>query len=387
MVKRVLLWVLLAGTFSHSWSRTDQKKDTIPIAETPPKMLVNVLFATNHDCELYIDNDWKADVLTSGFKYIKLLPGNYVYRAKSRTSPDELEDSFSVAEGKMNEIFMDLLFVVDENAIQREILKQSLQNPVQRLALNDLKANDELVIKKGINKDLLAAIITSLTGNMIKIKGGSFTMGNNKAPIPDEAEHPVTLNTFFLSKYEITQHQWETIMGYNPSFNRDCATCPVENVSWEETMRFIRRLNVLSSKKFRLPTEAEWEYVARIGGKTEIDRAGGQEEYIKKTAWYFSNSEKKPHPVGLKQSNSSGVFDMTGNVSEWCSDWYGTYYYKEDFNQLNPEGPPLGKEKAIRGGNFKDYSGDRFRPSLRNKKNPVEKSGEIGFRLVMDLTE
>jgi formylglycine-generating enzyme required for sulfatase activity len=161
----------------------------------------------------------------------------------------------------------------------------------------------------------------------------------------------------------------------------------VENISWEEAMVFVRKLNGITGRKFRLPTEAEWEYVARMGGKAEIDKAGGAEAYIRKAAWAFTNSENKTHPVGKKQPNVSGVFVLFGNVSEWCMDWYGAFFYKEDFTEKDPAGPPLGKDKVIRGGNYKDFAGDRFRPSFRNKANPKAKGSEIGLRLVMEVQD
>jgi formylglycine-generating enzyme required for sulfatase activity len=176
-------------------------------------------------------------------------------------------------------------------------------------------------------------------------------------------------------------------MGYNPSIFKNCSECPVENVSWEEVMVFVRRLNSLTNKKFRLPTEAEWEYVAKLGGKEEIEKAGGTEAYIRSAAWGFINSQQKTHPVGQKTPNTAGIYDLLGNVSEWCMDWYGAFFYKEDFTEKNPEGPPLGKEKVVRGGNYRDAVGDRFRPSFRNKANPKNKGSEIGFRLVLDRPE
>jgi formylglycine-generating enzyme required for sulfatase activity len=174
-------------------------------------------------------------------------------------------------------------------------------------------------------------------------------------------------------------------MGYNPSLNKNCDYCPVENVSWEEVMKFISKLNAISGRRFRLPTEAEWEYVAKLGGKDEIETAGGPEEFVKKTAWHFQNANNQTHQIGTKAPNVGGIFDMMGNVSEWCSDWYGTSFYKEAVAGKNPKGPSAGKEKIYRGGNFKDASGDRFRPSLRKKRNPVDKSGDLGFRLVLDI--
>lgn len=348
---------------------------------------LKVLFATNENCDLYVNEELRGQLFKTEFLYLEIPPGKYSYKAVSKATHDEMKDTFRVKEEGNNEIFIDLLYVVDENNAQRESLKNKKVANTTPVVLNEKKSPDNQpgTIRNQIFFDKELVAINSLVANMVLIEGGKFTMGNNRAPAADETEHSVTIKPVFFSKYEVTRHQWETLMGYNPSgINKDCATCPVENVSWEDAMKFIRKLNVISNKKFRLPTEAEWEYVARIGGKMEVDTAGGQEKYINKTAWYFSNADKKAHPVGIKQPNVAGIYDLMGNVSEWCLDWYGAYYYKEDFNQLNPEGPPLGKEKVIRGGNFKDYQGDRFRPSFRNKKNPLEKSNEVGFRLVLD---
>ena len=230
-----------------------------------------------------------------------------------------------------------------------------------------------------------AAVVDLLLQNMVSVSGGSFVMGNNKAPAPDEAEHTVTINSILFSKYEVTQEQWQVVMGENPSNNKGCNTCPVENVSWEDAMIFIKKINDISNKRFRLPTEAEWEYVAKFGGKMEVDKEGGQEEYIKATAWYFANSDKKTHPVGQKQPNALGIYDLLGNVSEWCFDWYSPDYFKKESSLKNPVGPPLGKEKLVRGGSYMEYQGDRFRPSLRQKLKPTTRSSYLGFRLVREV--
>ena len=396
MSKILLLLVFVSCFLSTSWCQSGQRvakttagpatKTPVPVKKTSPANVPpDVLFATNEDCDLYINNDRKGDLLKSNFFYLKLTPGRYHYKAISKSTKDELVDSFRVRDAGANEVFIDLLYWVDERTAERARLNvpKAAAEVVNRI---DKIGDQQPEVGKLSLKDAEVLVINSLLGNMAEIKGGNFVMGNSKSPIRDEVEHPVTVSSLFFSKYEVTQHQWETIMGNNPSINKGCPTCPVDNVSWEEVMRFIRKLNVMSGRKFRLPTEAEWEYVYKIGGKTEIEQAGGQEAYIKKTGWYFSNAAKKTHPVGILQPNVAGIFDLTGNVSEWCLDWYGINYYKEEFNQLNPEGPPLGKQKVIRGGNYKDFSGDRFRPSFRNKKSPVEKGSETGFRLVMDIS-
>lgn len=368
------------------------QQGTAPKTEKPDPVaanLLDVLFATNEDCDLLINEEAKGPLSKSSFRYIKLAPGAYRYKAKSKTTGDELSEAFTVSETGTNEVFMDLLYTVDAKTEERAKLKSTVASTMQGSAKaakpQAAPGQDERVA--ATSKEAQAETINALLSNAVLMKGGSFVMGNNRAPSRDEAEHPVTLGPFYFSKYEVTQHQWETMMGFNPSVVTNCPTCPVENVSWEDAMGFIRKLNAVSDQKFRLPTEAEWEYVARFGGRAEVEKAGGQEAYIKKTAWYFSNAESKAHPVGRKEPNAAGIFDLTGNVSEWCLDWYSPAFYKEDYNQRDPEGPAAGREKVIRGGNFKDYVGDRFRPSFRNKRIPTGKSNEVGFRVVIEAAK
>jgi formylglycine-generating enzyme required for sulfatase activity len=348
--------------------------DSLPAGKTPQQ----VLFATNEDCNLSIAGEFNGTVTKTKHLQLQLAPGKYTYKAASKMSADELEESFTVTNTGLNEIFIDLLYVGDQNQ-QAATQKKKTEKNVTRNRGKEI--SQETNIKTANDP---AAVISVILENMDTVNGGSFIMGNNKAPSKDEAEHTVSINSILFSKYEVTQGQWQVIMGNNPSSNKGCSNCPVENVSWEEVMKFIKKLNVLGNEKFRLPTEAEWEYMARYGGKEEIDKAGGPEEFIKASAWYFANSDKKTHPVGQKQANAAGIFDLLGNVSEWCSDWYSPDYFMSE-PQKNPAGPPLGKEKVVRGGSYIEYSGDRFRPSLRQKLNPTTKSKEVGFRLVMDI--
>ncbi len=361
----------------YELSKTSQN----PFNNAAAAAVQEVLFATNEDVDLYINDELKGTLSKNAHLYLKLPAGSYTYKAKSKTSADELRHNFNVKDGAANEIFIDFLYFMDERNLLRESLKSSTGRNAKAEPVKDTAAAQKVA---EITKEAERIVLNTLVQNMATIKGGQYIMGNNKAPAADEVEHPVIISNIKFGLFEVTQQQWTVIMGYNPSKNAGCGTCPVENVSWEEVMRFIRKLNVAGNKKFRLPTEAEWEYVAKLGGKAEVDRAGGQEAYIKKTAWYFANANKQTHPVGQKQPNVAGIYDLMGNVSEWCSDWYGSYYYKEDDNQKNPEGPPLGKEKVVRGGSFLDYNGDQFRPSFRDKKSPTSKSENVGFRLVME---
>jgi formylglycine-generating enzyme required for sulfatase activity len=380
----LLCWGQKTGRTSGRTQKTSTSSKAVQNGRPVTPKQVNVLFATNEDCDLFINGDNKGPVSKTNFLYLKLPEGNYQYIAVDKNTKFEFADSFRVRAGGTNEVFIDLLYLVDSRNEKSSLASgngSGIVHPLQKnIGSLENPGGDFQRLLTGVE----ASVINALLAGMVEIRGGNFTMGNGRSKSADEAEHPVTISPFFMGKFEVTQFQWETIMGYNPSAHKGNETRPVENVSWEEVMRFIRKLNVISGRRFRLPTEAEWEYVYRLGGKAEIDQAGGQEAFIRKTAWFFSNAEKSTHPVGTLQPNSAGIFDLTGNVSEWCVDWYAPYYYKEDFSQLNPEGPPLGKEKVVRGGNYKDFVGDRFRPSFRNRRSPVEKGSEIGFRLAMD---
>ena len=388
MTKLFCILLLCGLTSTNGWTQTSNGQGPTNTAnqETASSTVsLDVLFATNEDCDLYINGQFKAAVTKNAHKYIKLSPGNYSYTAKSRSTASAFEEKFVVKEGKVNEVFIDLLYFIDlqqqanSNTVNKQLVTAGVSNSSKRSETSKQEGN---VAASKLSETQVVQILSS---NMISISGGSFIMGNNKAPATDETEHTVTIGPVLFGKYEVTQEQWGAIMGYNPSENKGCLSCPVENVSWDEVMKFIKKLNTLSTRRFRLPTEAEWEFVARLGGKEEIEKAGGQEEYIKKSAWYFGNADKKTHPIGLKQSNVSGIYDLYGNVSEWCYDWYSPNYYKEENNQMDPDGPPSGKEKVYRGGSFEDYGGDRFRPSLRNKMKPTGNSKSVGFRLVMDI--
>jgi len=216
---------------------------------------------------------------------------------------------------------------------------------------------------------------------MVMVESGTFTMGcsDNENPMHTVYERPVhevTVNAFKIAKYQVTQKQWKAIMGDNPSYFKG-DYLPVENVSWHDVQTFIGKLNEATGKKYRLPTEAEWEFAARGGNKSLGYKYCGNNE-LDLAGWYTFNSENMTHPIGEKTPNELGIYDMSGNVWEWCSDWASEYSNQP---QTNPQGPETGTCKVVRGGSYgADYL--KCRVSFRSAINPDESCNETGFRIV-----
>jgi formylglycine-generating enzyme required for sulfatase activity len=210
-----------------------------------------------------------------------------------------------------------------------------------------------------------------LNHEMVFVEGGTFQMGSNSGTSDESPVHSVTLSSYNIGKYEVTQAQWKAVMGSNPSYFEDCENCPVEQVSWNGTQEYIRKLNSQTGKNYRLPTEAEWEYAAKGGKRSKAYTYSGSND-INSVAWHVDNSERKTndinesnglnfvnsdkdyskcktHNVGGKKANELGVYDMTGNVWEWCSDLYGNYV---SFKEINPMGPGSGQSRVLRGGGW-----------------------------------
>lgn len=209
---------------------------------------------------------------------------------------------------------------------------------------------------------------------MICVEGGTFTMGSS---VKDEfPAHEVVLETFFISETEVTQKLWISLMGNNPSefvgLNR-----PVEQVSWHECQKFVEQLKQETNKPYRLPTEAEWEYAARGGNRSHHYKFSGNNN-LDIVGWYSHNSNKCTHEVKSKEQNELGIYDMNGNVWEWCQDWYGLY---SGGKQYSPQGPVAGEHKIIRGGGWNNVS-EFFRTSYRGRNTPTRRGNNIGFRIV-----
>lgn len=247
-------------------------------------------------------------------------------------------------------------------------------------------------ILKSISKQShLPMAIQKLNDDMVQIDGGSFLMGCTSEQINDcysdeKPVHNVTLSSFFISKYEVTQAQWNEVMGSNPNFIKNCDHCPVDQVSWENVQIFLRKLNNLTGKKFRLPTEAEWEYSARGGRKTKKYLFSGSND-PNEVGWWKNNSSITTKLVGQKKPNELGLYDMSGNVWEWCSDYYSWY---DPQNQTNPiiNNSLFPERRVIRGGSIFNFSRETRVSHRRflsiNKESTTEFVDKIGFRLVLD---
>ena len=228
----------------------------------------------------------------------------------------------------------------------------------------------------------LSAELNKLINNMVYVSGGTFTMGGTseqgcEAYDDEKPTHSVTLSGYYICKYEVTQALWQAVMGSNPSyFEGD--NLPVEQVSWNDCQTFINRLNSYTGRNFRLPTEAEWEFAARGGNYSRHYKYSGS-NYIDDVAWYADNSNWRTHPVGTKQANELGLYDMSGNVWEWCSDWYGSY---SSYSQSNPTGTASGSDRVNRGGcGFSNAR--RCRSSTRSYDTPGYSFYGLGLRLVL----
>ena len=229
---------------------------------------------------------------------------------------------------------------------------------------------------------------------MVYVKGGAFKMGS----LPGVEKvycwhtHWVKLRSYSIGKYEITQKQWQQVMGNNPSSGPKCDDCPVENISYFDVMNFIDALNFRTGNKYRLPTEAEWEYAARGGKKSLGYIYSGSNNFYEVGWWSILNFQfPSPHPVGTKKPNELGIYDMSGNVGEWCSDWFRTNYYY--FSPIyNPKGPRWSDRwyatRVVRGDTQKNSYHEGNMVISRFRRNPDDiGSIFIGFRLVLPAEE
>jgi len=232
--------------------------------------------------------------------------------------------------------------------------------------------------------------VNGVSFEMVAVKGGTFTMGGtseqgSEAEGDEKPTHSVTLSDYYIGKFEVTQELWKAVMGNEPTYNGGWTdqygrgnNYPAYRVSWNDIQKFIRKLNQKTGANFRLPTEAEWEYAARGGNKSNGYKYSGSNS-IDNVAWYTSNSGSKTHQVGIKSPNELGIYDMSGNVWEWCQDRYGSY---SSGSQTNPTGPSSGSYRVPRGGSWFN-SAEYCRVSNRDSNTPDGRYSGLGFRLVL----
>ena len=363
----------------------------------------DVTINAGKDCSIYVDNEYKGTGTWSG----KLASGDHLFESRKENhrqtaitktiSPSISRLVFNLAAptpimGTINvmstpgmaEVYLDgellgrtpLMQDVIVGSRKVVIHKDGFCNFEQTIRVEDGKMVDVVANMKELPPPYVETI-NGLNLKMILVEGGTFAMGSNDDGYDDERPvHNVTLDSYYIGETEITQAAWRAIMGTNPSeYTGD--NRPVENVSWEDAQEFCKKLSELTGKKYVLPTEAQWEYAARGGNKSKGYTYSGSNT-IGDVAVYSGNSVSGHSNVKSKKPNELGIYDMSGNVWEWCSDWYDDY---SSSPQANPLGPSSGSYRVLRGGSWRSYASD-CRVASRGRYNPSRLVNNYGFRIV-----
>ena len=280
--------------------------------------------------------------------------------------------------------------IADVNAVINMMLGKTAQTAAgdvtgdNNVDIADVNAVINIMLgKTGQDESVTTFTVNGVSFKMVAVEGGTFTMGataeqGNDIGSEERPTHQVTLSSYSIGQTEVTQALWVAVMGSNPSYFDDNLQRPVEQISWDDCQTFITKLNQLTGKTFRLPTEAEWEYAARGGNKSQGYKYAGSND-VGDVAWYDGNSGMETHPVATNAPNELGLYDMSGNVWEWCQDWYGNY---SSDAQTNPTGPDSGSRRVTRGGCW-GYIAWASRVSKRNDSSPTLQSYYFGLRLAI----
>lgn len=333
---------------------------------------------SNLDCLMYVDDEECANIVANKLEKIPLKPGEYMLKFESvENAADCVEEDEFIMPDK------DKLYKVDLLSKKQERLERARREREEK----ERQKRERLERERRERREREAQGEFEVKGvkfKMVKVEGGTFMMGATEEQGTDAFDrekpvHQVTLSDYYIGETVVTQELWMAVMGNNPSYWK-VDDLPVEMVSWEDAQEFIEKLNRETGREFRLPTEAEWEYAARGGNKSQGYKYSGSDN-LDEVAWYDGNSGDKIHPVKEKKANELGLYDMSGNVWEWCQDWYGEYSGKA---QTNPQGPSSGVQRVCRGGCWLDDA--RYcRVSHCTDLPPAYSHFYLGFRLVMSL--
>ena len=350
---------------------------------------------SNLDCLMYVDEEECANLTANKLEKIPLRPGEYMLKFESvENKADCIEEDYTMPnEDRLKKV--DLLQIKQDREQREKEERERKEREKQEKARKEReererkererqeKERKEREERERKEREARGEFeVKGVKFKMVKVEGGTFLMGateeqGNDAFDNEKPVHELTLDDYYIGETEVTQELWKAIMGNNPS-DWEGDNLPVEEVSWGDAQKFIKKLNGVTGRTFRLPTEAEWEYAAR-GGKNSKEYKYSGSNSIDEVAWYEGNSGDKTHPVKEKKANELGLYDMSGNVWEWCNDWYGEY---SSDAQTNPQGPDEGSDRVLRGGSR--YGNARCcRVFFRFYYAPMIHNPSVGFRLVM----
>jgi len=379
---------LIGDFYFNSGDKVSQNNDTVPVPSKEKKPAYSV----NADEEL-----WRA-VNESGklsdYEYfLKEYPNSPFVRTakfKARKLREEVEKSSLTVKLEPAEALVRILNIKDRYQPGMRLqpgryeVEVSAEGYATKTDWVELPASDDVSVEialKSLGPKQGDTYTDPTTGmEFVYVEGGCYQMGDTFGDGDDDEKpvHEVCVDDFYMGRYEVTQGEYRKIIGDNPSYFKKGDNYPVEKVSWDDARNFISKLNGKSSRTYRLPTEAEWEYAARSGGKNE-KYSGGND--VGSVAWYNSNSDSTTHSVGRKSANGLGLYDMSGNVWEWCGDWYGENYYGTGLRD-NPAGPLSGGLRVYRGGSW-NYLPRYVRSGVRSRNSPLIHYSNLGFRLVL----
>lgn len=341
--------------------------------ENFPKLKVK----SNLDCVMYVDEEERANISANKLEMIPLKAGEYMLKFESvENVADYLEEEYTMpAEDRLKKV--DLLQIKQD----REYREQREREEREREQEKERKEREERERKEREARGEFE--VEGVKFKMVKVEGGTFTMGATKEQGSDawddeKPAHQVTLSDYYIGETQVTQVLWKALMGNNPSRFKGDDNLPVERVSWDDAQVFVEKLKGKTGKVFRLPTEAEWEYAARGGEKSKGYKYSGSDN-IDRVAWYGNNSRARTHVVKRKMANELGLYDMSGNVWEWCQDIYDNYGSNA---QTDPKVDTSGASYVSRGGGW-DCTERFCRVSCRDFSPSAWRKRNLGFRLVM----